>query len=279
MEPLITIITPSFQQARFLRACIDSVLNQKYPNLEYLVMDGGSTDGSVEVLKSYGDRIVWSSGPDDGQAAAINAGIRRSRGAILGYLNSDDALLPGALQTVANAFASNPTVDVIYGDAELIDESGCGVGVYPTRAFDEATFFGDCYICQPAAFWRRETQHQAGLLDESLHSALDYEYWIRIARAGGRFLHLEVPLAQSRDYPETKTRSDRTGAFREIFSISRRHLGAIHPRWIEAYLYYVRFETRSWWRGFIPRTENRRKKWVNLIRVLSSKPFGRARQG
>ena len=76
MEPLITIITPSFQQARFLRACLDSVLNQDYPNLEYLVMDGGSTDGSVEILKSYGDRIVWSSGPDGGQAAAINAGIR-----------------------------------------------------------------------------------------------------------------------------------------------------------------------------------------------------------
>ena len=279
MEPLITIITPSFQQARFLGACLDSVLNQDYPNLEYLVMDGGSTDGSVEILKSYGDRIAWSSGPDGGQAAAINAGIRRSRGAILAYLNSDDILLPGALQTVANAFASNPTTDVIYGDAELIDVSGSVVGAYPTRAFEKATFVGDCYICQPAAFWRREIQHRVGLLDESLHSALDYEYWIRIARSGGRFLHLEMPLAQSRDYPETKTRSDRARAFREIFSISRRHLGGVHPRWIESYLYYIRTETGKWWRRFIPPTRKRRRKWVSLIRILSSKPFGRAHQG
>ena len=269
MDPLITIITPSFQQARFLRACLDSVLNQDYPNLEYLVMDGGSTDGSVEILKSYGDRFVWSSGPDGGQAAAINAGIRRSRGAILGYLNSDDTLLPGALRAVANAFASNPKVDVVYGDAEIIDVSGGVVGIYPTRAFEEATFVGDCYICQPAAFWRRETQHRVGLLDESFHSALDYEYWIRIARSGGRFLHLERPLAQSRDYPETKTRSDRARAFREIFSISRRHLGRIHPRWIESYLTHIRFETEKWWRHLIPRSSRGRRPLVRSIETLS----------
>jgi glycosyltransferase involved in cell wall biosynthesis len=272
MEPLITIITPSFQQARFLRACLDSVLNQDYPNLEYLVMDGGSTDGSVEILQSYGDRVVWSSGPDGGQAAAINAGIRSSRGAILGYLNSDDVLLPGALKAVAKAFDSNPTADVIYGEAEMIDESGKTVGIYPTREFLKATFFGDCYICQPAAFWRRETQHKVGLLDDSLHSALDYDYWIRIARSGGQFLHLDTTLAQSRDYPETKTRSDRARAFDEIFSVSRRHLGWIHPRWIESYLCHIRFETEKWWRHLIPRSEKGRRPLVRLIGVFSRSP-------
>jgi glycosyltransferase involved in cell wall biosynthesis len=275
MDPLITIITPSFEQARFLRACIDSVLSQDYPNLEYLVMDGGSTDGSIDILKSYGDRIVLSTGPDGGQAAAINSGMRQSRGAILGFLNSDDVLLPGALRAVADAYSSNPDVDVIYGDAELIDESGEVFGTYPTQTFDQATFAADCYICQPAAFWRRETQHEFGLLDESLHSALDYEYWIRIARSGGRFFHLKSTLAQARDYPETKTRSDRARAFREIFAISRRHLGSVHPRWIDCYLTHIRFDTDKWWRGLIPRKEKRRRKLVHLIWFLSSMPSRR----
>lgn len=269
MDPLISIVTPSYQQAPFLRASIDSVLTQDYPNFEYRVQDGGSTDDSVAILESYGDRFPWSSGPDGGQAAAINAGLLTSHGQILGYLNSDDTLRPGALRSVADAFAAHPEIHVIYGNADTIDTDGRVTGQYRTLPFEQESFFGDCYICQPATFWRREVMDRIGLFDPSLQVAMDYDYWIRAALSGGRFLHLEETLAQSRDYPQTKTRSNRKGAFREIFSISRRHLGRIHPRWIESYLYYVRFETDAWWRALIPSKEKNRRPLVRLLTAAS----------
>lgn len=269
MDPLISIVTPSYQQAPFLRACIDSVLNQEYPNIEYRVQDGESTDGSVAILESYHDRFSWSSGPDGGQAAAINAGLRQSHGEILGYLNSDDTLRPGALRIVADTFAAHPEVDVIYGHADMIDVEGNVTGQYRTRTFEPESFFGDCTICQPATFWRREIMDRVGLFDESLQVVMDYDYWIRIALSGGHFFFLEQTLAQSRDYPQTKTRSDRDGAFREIFSISRKHLGRIHPRWIDSYLYYVRFETNHWWRRLIPAGARGRRPLVRLLTAAS----------
>lgn len=269
MDPLISIVTPSFQQAPFLRACVDSVLNQDYPNFEYRVQDGGSTDESVAILESYGGRFSWSSGPDDGQAAAINTGLLASHGQILGYLNSDDTLCSGALRTVADTFAAHPEIEVIYGDADIIDTDGQVTGRHRTLPFDRESFLGDCYICQPATFWRRESMDRIGLFDPSLQVAMDYDYWIRIVLKGGRFLYLEQTLAQARDYPQTKTRSNRKGAFREIFSISRRHLGRIHPRWIESYLYYVRFETDAWWRYLIPGSEKYRRPLVRLLTAAS----------
>ncbi|MEZ5276221.1 MAG: glycosyltransferase family 2 protein [Opitutaceae bacterium] len=269
MDPLISIITPSFQQARFLRACIDSVLSQDYPEVEYIINDGGSDDGSVEILKSYGDRITWTSGPDGGQAAAINTGLKRSRGAILGYLNSDDVLVPGACRAIAEAFAHHPQADVIYGKAEMIGEDGQVLGLYRTQPTVTEELRADCTICQPAAFWRREIQDKVGLLDESLQTALDYDFWIRIHQSGGQFRFLDKVLAQSRDYPGTKTRRDRDLVFQEIFSISRRHLGEINSRWIESYLHYLKFETRSPLRWLIPRTAPRRQPLVRLIRAFS----------
>ncbi len=269
MSPLISIVTPSFQQAPFLRACLDSILNQDYPNLECIVMDGGSTDGSVEILKEFDDRITWTSGKDGGQAAALNQGFSQAKGSILGYLNSDDRLLPGALQSVAKAFRENPSADVVYGRAELIDRDGEPLALYPTVPFEREVLYGDCFICQPAAFWRRETADRIGSFEESLHATMDYDFWIRIARADGFFLYLEEVLAQSRDYPETKTRSNRARVFHEIFSLSRRHLGGIHPRWIDSYLQHLRTETNLWWRRIIPRSEKNRRPMVRLITAFS----------
>ena len=271
MDPLISIVTPSFQQARFLRACIDSVLTQDYPNREYCVQDGGSTDGSVAILKSYQDKLRWISRPDGGQAAAINARLMASHGEILGYLNSDDALRPDALRQVAAAFKAHPEIDVVYGNADLIDKSGQVTGRYRTLPFDPETFFGDCYLSQPATFWRRRILDKIGLFDETLQVGMDYDYWIRIILAGGGFLHLDPVLAQSRDYPETKTRSNRSGAFNEIFSISRRHLGFIHARWIESYLYYLKYETKASVRWFIPGSEIGRRPLVRLIHAFSKR--------
>src|SRR5438270_571819 len=117
MLPIVSMVTPSFNQGRFLRRTIDSVLSQDYPHVEYLVFDGGSTDESIDVLRSYGDRFLWTSERDRGQTDAINKGLRRAKGDILAYLNSDDVLLPGAIATVAEHFRKNPAWDVVYGNA------------------------------------------------------------------------------------------------------------------------------------------------------------------
>src|SRR4051812_45572431 len=106
-QPLVSIVTPSFQQARYLRRCIDSVLSQDYPHLEYAVFDGGSTDGSVAILQTYGERLRWTSGRDAGQAAAVNAGLQRARGSIVAFLNSDDWLAPGAIHAAVNALSAH----------------------------------------------------------------------------------------------------------------------------------------------------------------------------
>jgi glycosyltransferase involved in cell wall biosynthesis len=223
MLPLVSIVTPSYNQGRFLRRTIESVLSQDYPHVEYLVFDGGSTDESVNVLRSFGDRFFWRSEPDGGQTDAINDGLHLARGDILAYLNSDDVLLPGAIATVVAHFRKNADWDLLYGNAYQIDETDRALGEYPTSAYDFELLLQSCCICQPAAFWRRRITDRVGLFDDSLHYAMDYEYWMRIDRAGGRLVHVPDFLACSRVYPQTKTQSARLQVYREILDVSRRH--------------------------------------------------------
>jgi glycosyltransferase involved in cell wall biosynthesis len=221
--PLVSIVTPSYNQGRFLRRTIDSVLSQDYPHIEYFVRDGGSTDESVDILQSFGNRIDWRSESDNGQSDAINQGLRRSNGDILAYLNSDDILLPGAIQTVVTRFRENPDCDLLYGNAYHIDEGERTLGEYPTAPFNFERLLQDCCICQPAAFWRRRTADRVGLFDDSLHYAMDYEYWMRIDRAGGVLKHIPDFLACSRVHAQTKTLSARMNVYHEILEVSRRH--------------------------------------------------------
>lgn len=223
MPPLVSIVTPSYNQGRFLRRTIDSVLSQDYPHVEYLVLDGGSTDETVDILQSYGDRFFWRSERDRGQTDAINQGLRRARGDILAYLNSDDVLLPGALSTVVAHFAGHPEWDLLYGNANHIDVIDRVLGPYPTAPYAFDRLLQSCCICQPAAFWRRRITDRVGLFDDSLHYAMDYEYWMRIDRAGGTLAQVPELLAGSRVHAQTKTLSARMQVYQEILEVSRRH--------------------------------------------------------
>lgn len=206
--PIVTVVTPSYNQAQFLEETILSVLAQDYPRIEYFIVDGGSTDGSVELIRKYEDRLAyWVSEPDQGQSHAINKGLRRANGEILAWLNSDDLYYPGAVRAVVEFFGSHPGVALVYGRADLIDSNGTVVHSIPSEDFDvPACIARHRYpIPQPAAFFRRETIDRAGLLDERLHYCLDWDYWIRIVLAGLKVSKIPQTLARCRLHHDSKT--------------------------------------------------------------------------
>ena len=204
--PFVSIVTPSFNQARFIQDAIDSVLVQNYPRLEQIVIDGGSADGTVEVLRRYGDRIRWISEPDRGQAHALNKGWRMAHGEILGWLNSDDTYRPGAIQAVVNAFLSHPDVGGIYGDCDYVSATGKFLERYETGPFDYETFFRTSRspIPQPSMFIRRAIYEDIGPVNESLRLVMDWEYWLRVGRRYP-ILYLPQTLATFRVHGSSKS--------------------------------------------------------------------------
>ncbi|WP_353861954.1 glycosyltransferase [Azospirillum formosense] len=233
--PLVSIVTPSFNQGVFLKRTIESVLGQTYPNIEYIVMDGGSTDESLDILRSYGDRVRWISERDKGQTDAINKGLALCSGRILAYLNSDDTLELDAIERVVQAFGEDPGVGLIYGDANYIDVNDAVTGRYATSPYSFDRLVEDCCVCQPAAFWRAEVTETVGPFDEKLNYVMDYEYWLRIAKAGFGIRHLPVVLANSRLYPETKTMSARGKIYEEVFQVSKLHAGRVSRSYVQGY--------------------------------------------
>jgi glycosyltransferase involved in cell wall biosynthesis/GT2 family glycosyltransferase len=205
--PVISVVTPSRNQAAFLERTIRSVLGQNYPRLEYIVQDGASCDGSAAVLERYGDRLAhWESAPDHGQAHAINLGFHRATGEILAYLNSDDLLLPGSLACVARYFVLHPEVDVIYGHRVVVDADDQEVGRWVLPPHDDAFLAWDDYIPQETMFWRRRIWERVGArLDESFHFALDWDLILRFRQAGARFARLPRFLGAFRVQPEQKS--------------------------------------------------------------------------
>ena len=186
-HPKISIITPSFNQGDFIEQTILSVLSQDYPNLEYLVMDGGSSDTTLTILKKYSGKVTWISEADKGQAHAINKGLRRASGSIVGYLNTDDVLLPGTLKKVADAFINDPQTVWVTGKCRIVDEENNEIRrpitVYKNTLLGSHNFsllLMTNYISQPATFWHREALESAGYLDENLRYVMDYEYWLRL---------------------------------------------------------------------------------------------------
>ena len=208
--PLVSIITPSYNQDQFLEATIRSVLEQDYARIEYIIIDGDSKDNSRAIIERYADRLAyWESLSDRGQAHAINKGLQRAHGDILGWLNSDDILLPGVVSRIVEDFGQFPDVDVIYGRLERIDEHGTILPT-PTLPKDRVDFgldqvLSECVVNQPGSFWRRSAMEKVGWLDEKLRYSLDYDYWIRMALAGARFRHLPIPVAQFRLSRASKT--------------------------------------------------------------------------
>ncbi|MDZ4158188.1 MAG: glycosyltransferase family 2 protein, partial [Anaerolineaceae bacterium] len=174
---LVSVVTPSYNQVRFLEATIRSVLEQDYPNIEYLIMDGGSTDGSVEIIRRYEDRLAgWVSEPDRGQTDAINKGFARAKGDIFAWLNSDDTYQPGAIAEAVSFFQQQPEVGLVYGDASFIDEDGKVIGRFPSRQTNYHRLRqGYVHICQQASFFRADLWHKVGPLDDSFFFAMDYD--------------------------------------------------------------------------------------------------------
>ncbi|MCL6508239.1 MAG: glycosyltransferase [Bryobacteraceae bacterium] len=232
--PLVSIVTPCFNSARYLEHAIQSVLSQDYPRIEYIVMDGGSTDGSLEILRRYEGKLLWHSGPDRGQCDAINRGFLWSGGSIFGFLCADDAYLPGAVSTAVRHMLANPEYAGVYGEGWLVDGSGRILRAYPTQPFDPALLQKQCFICQPAAFLWREVFADVGMLDPDLHYGLDYDLWIRVARKY-RLLKLNEFLAVSRMHVGAKTLRDRAAVYRANIRVVRKHFSYVPFRHVYGY--------------------------------------------
>ena len=180
--PVVSVTTPSYNMAQFLEQTIQSVLGQDYPHVDYIVMDAGSTDGSVELLQKYEGRLRYESRPDRGQADAINQGFAASQGQVFAYLNADDTYLPGAVGKAVRHLIRNPHAGMVYGDAYYTDEAGKIISPYPTHAPDIAYLNRNCYICQPASFLWRHAFEEAGWMNVNQHYALDYDLWMRLVK-------------------------------------------------------------------------------------------------
>jgi glycosyltransferase involved in cell wall biosynthesis len=229
--PKISLVTPSFNQVRYVEETMRSVLDQGYPNLEYIVMDGGSTDGSADVIGRYSDRLAhWVSEPDDGQTDALIRGFRRATGEIMGWLCSDDILEPGSLFEVARAFTENPDWQVLYGDASWIDAEGRPLRRQKEIDFSRFVFMYDYnYLPQPSTFWRRGIYEKVGGLDPSFDLAMDADLWARFAEHAD-IHHVPRSWSRMRRYAEQKNSRLRDQSNHEDALIRARYLPE-EPPW------------------------------------------------
>jgi len=232
--PLVSVVTPSYNMANYLRETVGSVLGQDYPRIEYIVMDGGSTDGSVELLEGYQGRLSFTSARDEGPSDAVFQGLRRAHGDIFVWLNADDTFLPGAIRKAVGFLESHPDVDVVYGEGWWIDEDGRAISRYPSLPFDARVLESDCFICQPAAFIRAASYRRCEL-DPHVNWSFDYDLWIRMAKTGMRFAFLPEYLANSRIHRGSKTIYERGKVFEYSMALLQRHYGYVPLSWIVGY--------------------------------------------
>jgi glycosyltransferase involved in cell wall biosynthesis len=234
-RPRISIVTPSFNQGEFVERAILSVLSQDYPDVEYIVMDGGSRDESGRIIARYADRLAyWESEPDRGQSHAINKGFARATGEIFGWLNADDWLEPGALTRVAEEAMSSPDVGAFVGEARVVDPAG---KVLLHKKPGELSFEAFCrwldgdFFMQPACFFRRSAWEASGPLDENLHISLDLDLWLRMVRRVP-FRAVDQWLATALRHPRAKTRAHRSEMYAEAMIVIIKAGGeaAVRPR-------------------------------------------------
>lgn len=236
--PVVSVVTPSWNMGRFIRETIDSVLTQDYPHIDYIVMDGASTDNTREILETYKGKLRYESRRDGGQADAINKGFAVSTGQVFAYLNADDTYLPGAIGTAVTHLMRNQHAGMVYGDAYYTDEAGQVIGPYPTHPPDLNYLNRNCYICQPASFMWRHAFENAGQMNVSQHYVLDYDLWMRLAK---RYPIAKVDeyLATSRMYGDNKTISKRSLVYREILTSVHAHFGYVPFDWVFGFACYL----------------------------------------
>ena len=216
---LVSIVTPSYNQASFLEQTIQSVLEQEYPRIEYIVVDGASTDNSFEIIKKYNDRLAyWISEKDSGQAEAINKGFARARGEILGWLNSDDYYLPETISAVVKCFEEYPEVVMVYGDMLAVDGDGQTINIQKYKQLSLQDLLCFQIIGQPSVFFRRSAIEKTGWLDTSFHFMLDHHLWIRLAQQG-QILHVPQVWSAARYHPQAKNRARAAEFGREAFRV------------------------------------------------------------
>jgi glycosyltransferase involved in cell wall biosynthesis len=265
--PSIAMVTPSYNQGAFLERTLHSVLDQGYPSLEYVVQDGGSDDGTLDVLRRHAHRLArWDSAPDEGQADALNRGFAGTRGEIMAYLNSDDVLLPGSLAYVARYLAKHPDVDAVYGHRVLIDAGDRQIGVWLMPPHDDEMLRWSDSIPQETLFWRRSAWERAGgRMDRSFRFALDWDLLLRLVDSGARIVRLPRFLGAFRVHGEQKTQAQIQLGEEESLRLRRRCHGRDVP-WEEAYARlqpflrrHIAYHTayRAWARLPLPREEVR----------------------
>jgi glycosyltransferase involved in cell wall biosynthesis len=265
----LTVITPSYNQARFIRRTIESVLSQDVPGLQYLVFDGGSTDGTPEILREYAEKLTAVIERDAGQADAVNKGLARATGAVIGWLNSDDVYYPGACARTLDVFESHPDVDVVYGEADHIDQEDSVIEPYYTEPFSYDRLKDVCFLCQPAVFFRRSVVDRYGLLQAGLRYCMDYEYWLRILAERPPYF-LQARLAGSRLHAQTKTLGSKEAFHREILEMLAGKFGVPPSRWIHNFAHVIVRE-----RGLTRDTPEQDRRFVSALVQVTEEAFTR----
>lgn len=234
IRPKISVLVPSYQSARFLREALESALHQVPPPHEVVVQDGGSNDGTLDILRSFGDRVMWASGPDQGQADALNLVLARSTGDVVVWLNADDILLPGSIEAATSVFSIYPNLAFAYGDFEMIDASGTVIRSYRSNPYSwNRAFRRGCYIFSGSIFIRRHTLLDIGGFDNELTACMDLDLLLRLGSTG-QSIQLPLPIAQFRFHDASKSSTIGSQFLREAFRIRRRYVGFSLRLWLIA---------------------------------------------
>ena len=292
--PRISVVTPSYNQGQFLEETIRSVLLQGYPDLDYIIIDGGSTDGSVEVIKKYEPWLTyWVSEPDRGQSHAINKGWQRACGKILAWLNSDDTYNPSAIRCAVEALRANPGVGMVYSDMSYIDVSSKVIHRLRSQPYEFHKLLVDNYVTQSTVFVRRGVLDAVGLLDETLHLIMDQELWLRIGRRNAVSYLPGTVLANLRIYPETNSNRLLVARYTEglrlldrvfadqtlpeaVRQLRRKEYGRCYMRMANALVAKERYNEVIPWlaRAVVTYPHQLRHEWFLCIRLLAKTLLG-----
>jgi glycosyltransferase involved in cell wall biosynthesis len=261
-EAILSVVMPSLQQGAFIARAISSVLSQSFRAIELIVMDGGSTDQTLDILKHFARkdaRLRWYSEPDAGQADAVNKGWQRATGKLIGWLNSDDIYYAEAFSAVTRHFASHPDTDVVYGEGDQVDINDRFLARHPTEPWNPRRLQESVILPQPSVFMRRQVIDKCGPLDTQLHYCMDYEYWLRLSQINATVRYIPWVLSGTRFHDGAKTLKHRLAMHAEVNDMLRRRLGKVPPAWLLNY-------------AFVAAQADGQLKWSTPWRALSILP-------